>query len=250
MRHVQLCFARALVLAMLLLTGLPDSVRPVGAAAPGPSLEVAAEVVSARLGISAGEDIADVPLGTDGPALRRHIPILFRTAQRLGVQIETVSVGQGFFSDNGTLQSEHDLDLVVRGRRADINALGAILGPAWDQSLVFIWYPGPNGPMATATLPLPGGTDRLTDAVYRQLVTELADGGHVRYAGPHSLLFVANTGNEPEAAFAARMQRVRQLLERAGVPVGPLQAARAEMLALTRDTYDDYIPGRCLRRAA
>jgi hypothetical protein len=103
--------------------------------------------------------------------------------------------------------------------------------------------------MATATLPLPGGTDRLADAVYRQLVTDLADGGHVRYAGAQSLLFVANTGGEPDAAFNARMERVRRLLERAGEQVVPIQPARAEMLAVTRDTYDDFILGRRVRRA-
>lgn len=207
----------------------------------GPAIARTTEVGTARLGISAGEAIADLPPGVAGPALEQRLPLLFETAARVGVRIETASVGQGFYTADGELLSERDLDLVVAGSRDDVNALGAILGRAWDQGSVFIWHADAGGPMATATIPLPGGAELLTDAIYRDLVVELADGGHVRYAGPDSLLFVANTGDEPQEAFAARMGRVRDLLERAAIRTGPLQLGRAEQVTLERDNYDEHI---------
>jgi hypothetical protein len=197
-----------------------------------------------RLGISAGAAIEDVPLGTTGPALAPHISILFQTAARLGVRVETVSVGQGFFADEGELLSEHDLDLLVTGRRQDVNTLGAILGRAWEQSAVFIWHPvsaTDEETMATATIPLPGGAEALTDATYAALLAELADGGHVRYAGRESLLFVANTGDEPDAAFGARMERVRRILAQGGVPSGAVALGRATMFVADRDSYEALI---------
>jgi hypothetical protein len=222
------------------------------------------ELVTSRLGISAGEDIVDVPLGTAGPALEEQLPLLFETAAALGVRIETASVGQGFFSDDGQLLSERDLDLLVSGRREAVNALAARLGQAWEQSSVFIFHPAapraPGAPaqgvpaqaMATATLPLPYGAQALTDEVYQALVAELSDGGHVRYAGPGSLLFVANTGDESEAEFRARMERVVRLLGQAGISTGPLQLGRAELLVADRDNYDDLIeaPNRSLAPAS
>jgi hypothetical protein len=233
------------------------------------------EVVSSRLGISAGEEIADVPLGTSGPALEEQLPLLFETAASLGVRIETASVGQGFFSDDGLLLSERDLDLLVSGRREAVNALAARLGLAWEQSSVFIFHPAspvspvspvsPSAPaspapgagtppaaLATATLPLPYGAQALTDEIYQALVAELSDGGHVRYAGPGSLLFVANTGDESEGEFRARMERVVRLLGQAGISSGPLQLGRAELLVADRDNYDDLIeaPNRSLAPAS
>ena len=197
-----------------------------------------------RLGISAGAAIADVPLGTSGAELSRHIAVLFQTASRLGVRVETVSVGQGFFADEGELFSEHDLDLLVSGRRRDVNALGAILGKAWEQSVVFIWHPASPADaetVATATVPLPGDAAGLSDATYAALLTELADGGHVRYAGRESLLFVANTGDESDVAFAARMARVQRLLAQRGVPTGDVAFGRAAMVVADRDGYDALI---------
>jgi hypothetical protein len=197
-----------------------------------------------RLGISAGAAIADVPLGTTGAELSRHIAVLFQTASRLGVRVETVSVGQGFFADDGELFSEHDLDLLVSGRRQDVNTLGAVLGKAWEQSVVFIWHPASPADeqtMATATVPLPGDAAGLGDATYAALLTELEDGGHVRYAGPESLLFVANTGDESDEAFAARMERVRRLLAQHGVPTGAIAFGRAAMVVADRERYDALI---------
>jgi len=201
--------------------------------------------VTARLGISAGSAIEDVERGTSGAALAARIPELAATASALGVTVVSASVGQGFWSeDDGSLGAEHDLDLVVTGQRADINALGAILGKAWDQNSVDIWYPSPTANQATATISLPRGTAGLTDDVYSQLINELADGGHVRYAGADSLLFVANTGNDTPAEFFARMDRAKALLASAGVQTGPVVQGSAEPVLLDRANYETFInPG-------
>jgi hypothetical protein len=205
--------------------------------------------VTARLGISAGVAIEDAPLGLRGEELRQRIPVLFETADRLDVRVKTVSVGQGFFADDGVLLSEKDLDLVVTGRREAIAAMAATLGRAFDQSVVFVWFFEPDGTQATATIPLPGGAEALSTEIYEQLITELADGGHVRYAGRRDLIFVANTGGEPEEAFSARMERVRTLLAGVGVSTGPVQSERAHFLALERDSYDYYIAARSVEPA-
>jgi hypothetical protein len=238
----QLGAGQALTAALLVAAA---ALALVNLGAAGPSAGV-----TARLGISAGQAIADLPPGTAGPALATRIPVLFDTAARLGVEIETVSVGQGFYTEDGALQSERDLDLVVSGARDDITALGALLGRSWDQSLVFVWFVDPTGPLATATLPLPGGAQALTEPIYQHLVVELKDGGHVRYADSASLLFVANTGGEPEAAFFARMDRARALLDQAGLPTAPLVRGRAEQISLTREQYDQYLERRRLEPAA
>jgi hypothetical protein len=68
----------------------------------------------------------------------------------------------------------------------------------------------------------------------------------VRYFGRDSLLFVANVGGEPEASFAARMQRVLQILIRNQVPVGGIKSERADFTAISRDQYDAII--RCGQR--
>ncbi len=223
-----------LLLVAVLIGGVTATIRPATARQP--------EVVTARLGISAGADIEEAPLGLAGPDLRALLPLLFETADRLDVVIETVSVGQGFYTDgDGILLSERDLDLLVSGRRDAIHALAAILGRAWDQSLVFVWHADPAGATATATIPLPGGVEALTPDVYTALVAELTGGGHVRYAGAESLIFVANTGDEADIDFMARMERVRQVLAGAGIFTGPIRHERTTMLALDRDSYDDYI---------
>jgi hypothetical protein len=206
--------------------------RPVGAQPP--------ERITARLGISAGEAGADLPLGTTGPTLAQALPILFESAARLGVEIETASVGQGFYTADGELLSERDLDLVVHGAREDIAAQAAVLGRAWDQGSVFVWYAGVGGSMAAA-IPLPGGAELLTPEIYRALVAELSGGGHVRYAGPDSLIFVANIGDEPEVAFFARLERVRRLVEPVGLRPGPLEPDRLEFEVVERAHYDEYL---------
>jgi|SRR5579871_1142949 len=221
--------------ALLTIVVLGLRLAPVWAA-PSPP-----EVVTARLGISAGDAIQDLPRGTTGATLAARIPELAATAAALEVTVDSASVGQGFWSDDGQLGSEHDLDLVVTGQRAHINALGAMLGKAWAQSSVDVWYEGPDADQATATIPLPGGTDALTDAVYAQLIGELTDGGHVKYAGPDSLLFVANTGTDTATEFFARMDRAAALLAMAGVPTGPVARGTAELVVLDQANYDTYI---------
>jgi hypothetical protein len=92
---------------------------------------------------------------------------------------------------------------------------------------------------------LPGGANLLTDAIYQQLVVELGNGGHVRYFGRDSLLFVANTGDEPERDFARRMVRVQRILIRNNVPVGRIQSERADFTAISSDQYDAIINAAC-----
>ena len=122
--------------------------------------------------------------------------------------------------------------------------MGATLGKAFSQSVVFVWFfdrPGDGG-QATASVLLPRGAEALTPQIYQQLVTELRDGGHVRYAG-RGLLFVANTGGEPDGAFLDRMERARTLLGRAGVPTSPVRCERATFVAIDRASYDQIIAG-------
>jgi hypothetical protein len=199
--------------------------------------------VTARVGISAGAAIDDAPLGLRGQELRQRIPVLFETADRLDVAIETVSVGQGFFACDGVLLSKKDLDLIVTGDHEQIAAMAATLGRAFDQSVVFVWSFESASIQATATIPLVGGAESLTTAVYEQLIAELAGGGHVRYAGDSGLIFVANTSDEPEAAFGARVQRVCALLKWAGILTGPVRFERAGFVAIGRDASDEHLDG-------
>jgi hypothetical protein len=196
-------------------------------------------VVAARLGISAGDATDAAELGTTGDALNRMIPVLWSTAEQLGVSVESASVGQGFWSEDGELESEKDLDLLVMGPRDAIERLARTLGQAWDQSTVFIWYPqAASGEQATATIPLPGGAAQLTDEIYQAIAPEITDGGHVRYAGPESLLFIAKTNDvESDAAFYARMGRLIRILNDHGIETGPLQQGSADVTVVTRDDY-------------
>ncbi len=219
------------VLAALLLSAL---LTPISAAAQD-------EAVTARLGISAGDAIQEVPQGTTGPELEAALPGLWETAAALGVEIQAASVGQGFWPDEGAVGSEHDLDLVVSGAPDAVNALAATLGRDWGQSVVLVWYTAEGASQANASIPLPGGAEALTPEIYTALVTELVDGGHVRYAGADSMIFVANTGTDDEAAFLARMERVRTILSDAGVESGEVEIGHAEMVWLEAATYEEFI---------
>jgi hypothetical protein len=209
----------------------------------GWALASGSQGVTARLGISAGDAIADAPLGTNGDALRAMVPELWVNAQRLDVTIVSASVGQGFWSDDGELESENDLDLVVNGSRQAIEALAATLGRSWDQSTVYVWYPTQvGGAQATATIPLPFGASQLTAEIYAALEVELGGGAHVRYAGADSLIFIANTDEtESDAAFFARVTRLVGALEALGVEPGPVERGRADVTVITRDDYERFI---------
>src|SRR3712207_2931854 len=224
--------ALALVLSMLLpLLGSPGA-----AVAQTPP-------VTAQIGIAEGRVIQDLPLGTSRRALEDRLPLLFRAAEELGVQIDSVSVGRGFWSEDEQLQSENDLDLVASGVRENVLAFAAMLGQAWEQRSVFVWFFRIDGEMLTVTVPLPGGADAVARPTFELLVAELPDGWHVRYAGAESALFVANTGGEAEEPFRARVLRVEQNLRGAGAGTGPILVRRAEMTALTTDTYAEAIAG-------
>jgi hypothetical protein len=243
---------RARVLLVLLfvlgLTAYPSAA--LGAPVPTIAPRQMPTIVTMRLGISAGDVIQSVQPGTDRRALERIIPELFSTATALGVRIDAVSVGRGFWSEDGEVDHENDLDLVVTGLRENVLALGATLGQQWGQSAVLAWEMTVTGDMATATLPLPGGTGGLNDPVFEALAKELTDGGHMKYAGPESLVFVAHTGDDSDDQFKARMARAKGILDAAGVRTGTLTFAQAEMMDIRRADYQRFIDGAVRGKAA
>ncbi len=229
---------RALLAVALILSTLLPLLGPPGAVAAQPS-----GLVTAQIGIAEGRVIQDLPLGTSRRALEDRLPLLFRAAEEFGVRIDSVSVGRGFWSEDEQLQSENDLDLVASGVRENVLAFAAMLGQAWEQRSVFVWFFRTDGEMLTVTVPLPGGADAVARPTFELLVAELPDGWHVRYAGAESALFVANTGDESEEPFRARVLRVEQTLRGAGARTGPILVRRAEMVALTTETYAEAITG-------
>jgi hypothetical protein len=242
--------ARALSVLLLVLSLLAFPSAAIGAAPPAIAPQQSPLAVTARLGISAGDRIQSVERGTDRRTLERSLPELFQSATMLGVRIETVSVGRGFWSEDGDVESENDLDLVVSGVRENILALGATLGQQWGQSAVLVWESAPGADMLTATLPLPGGTTLLSEQVFEQLAKELTDGGHIRYAGADSLIFVAHTGDDSQEQFRARMASAQTVLTSAGLRTGSLAYGQATMVALTRATYQQFIDGAIRGKAA
>jgi hypothetical protein len=250
----------ALGLAILPPTALADVAVSVGPASIGlvsGGLQQAPNVITARLGISPGDANQGLALGADRRVLERALPELFETATALGIRIETVSVGRGFFAGDDGVESETDLDLVVTGVRENVLALGATLGQRWGQSVVLVWEargsgetPTPSGEMLTAAGALPGGADRITDATFSALIKEFPDGGHIRYAGPESLLFVANTGEVSDLEFRERLGRAQRILETGGVRTGSLTTAHAVMVELNRDNYQQYIDAAIRGKAA
>jgi hypothetical protein len=231
---------------LLLLFVLSVSVFPstaLGAALPTVEPRQMPTIVTMRLGISAGDAIQSVQLGSDRRALERIVPDLFSAATDLGVRIDAVSVGRGFWSDDGEVDHENDLDLVVTGLRENILALGATLGEQWGQSSVLAWEMTVTGEMATATLPLPMGTAGLNDTVFEALAKQLIDGGHIKYAGPESLVFVAHTGDDSDDEFKDRMAQAKSIPDAAGVRTGTLTFAQADMTELSKESYQRFIDG-------
>ncbi|MGE3272940.1 MAG: hypothetical protein AB7P40_29670 [Chloroflexota bacterium] len=241
-----------LVLLALSLAVCPSIATPSVAFGSAPLLSLRQNplTITARLGISAGDAIQNVERGTGRQALERIIPELFQSATMLGVRIETVSVGRGFWSEDGEVDSENDLDLVVSGVRENVLALGAMLGQRWGQSAVLAWEIQAGAEMLTATLPLPGGTTALSDATFEQLAKVLTDGGHIRYAGTDSLVFVAHTGDDTPDEFRARMTQAQTILAAAGLRTGTLSFGQASMVVLERDTYQQFIDGAIRGKAA
>ena len=132
----------------------------------------------------------------------------------------------------------------------DIMRQSMTLGQRWGQSTVLAWELKVESEQATATLPLPGGTAGLNEVVFEALAKELTDGGHIRYAGPDSLVFVAHTGDDSDDQFKARMAQAKTILEAAGVRTGNLTFAQADMTAITRDSYQRFIDGAVRGKAA
>jgi hypothetical protein len=237
--------ARALAIAALLLVLGLVAYPPaaLGTGLPADTVQQAPGIVTMRLGISAGDAIQQTPRGADRRALEGIIPELFQTATTLGVRIDTVSVGRGFWSEDGEVESENDLDLVVTGLRENVLALGATLGQRWNQSVVLAWEIRSDGEMLTATIPLPNGTTGLNEATFGALAKALTDGGHIRYAGAESLVFVAHTGDDGEDDFRTRMALARTVLETADVRPGTPIYGRAMMETLDKDSYQQYVDG-------
>ena len=238
-----------LLLALVLgLTAFPSAAL----ATPPPTLapRQGLTMVTMRLGISAGDVIQNVDRGTDRRALERIIPELFETASMLGIRIDSVSVGRGFWSEEGEVESENDLDLVVTGLRENILALGATLGQRWGQSAVLAWEMRVGGEMLTATLPLGSGVTSLNEATFEALAKVLTDGGHIKYAGNESLVFVAHTGDDSDDTFRIRMAQAKGLLDAAGIATTALVFGQAEMTVLNRANYQQYIDGAVRGKAA
>lgn len=236
---------RTMVLVLVLVIGAiaaPSGALAAEYAAP-PAAQQSPLEVTMRLGISAGDAIRNIDRGTNRRALERIVPELFDAATMLGIRIDAVSVGRGFWSDDGVVESENDLDLIVSGVRENILAFAATLGQRWDQSVVLAWQMQQGGDMLTATLPLISGTDALDEELFEALAKELADGGHIKYAGAQSNLFVAHTADDSTDDFRARMAKARAVLTTGGIQTGTLAFGQAEMIALTRDTYQQFVDG-------
>jgi hypothetical protein len=239
-----------LLLALILgLTAFPSAAL----ATPPPTTPAprqAPTIVTMRLGISAGDKIQGLTPGTDRRALERVMPELILATGELGIRIDSVSVGRGFWSEDGEVESENDLDLVVTGLRENILALGATLGLVWGQSTVLAWEMKASGEMLTATLPIVQGVERLDEKAFEALAKVLTDGGHIKYAGGESLVFVAHTGDDSDDAFRVRMAEAKGLLEGAGVATTALVFGQAEMTVLNRANYQQFIDGAVRGKAA
>jgi hypothetical protein len=240
--------AATLALAILSPTALTASWFAAGST--GVELQQIPDVVTMRLGISPGDDHQELAPGTDRRGLERALPELFEMATALGVHIDTVSVGRGFYAGDAGVEAETDLDLIVTGVRPNVLALGAMLGQRWDQSVVFAWENRDDGEMLPATGLLPGGAVKIADATLEAIGTTLPDGGHIRYAGAESALFVAHPGDFAESEFRSRLVNAQRILVGAGVRTGNLTMARATMTTLDRGTYQQFIDGAVRGKAA
>jgi len=238
--------ARVLVLLLFVLSLTAYPSAALGNTLPPATVQQVPTIVQMRLGISAGDAIQNVKRGTDRRALEQIIPELFQAANGLGVRIDEVSVGRGFWSEDGKVESENDLDLVVTGLRQNVLALGATLGQTWGQSSVLAWEMTVTGEMLTASMPVTAAVEPFNDSLFQKLAEVLTDGGHIRFAGTDTLLslvFVAHTGDDSDEQFRARMGRARDVLKANGLEASAPVFAQADMTEISKDTYQQYIDG-------
>jgi hypothetical protein len=227
----------ALLLTLVISTFIASIASIASAQEAGPILQM-------RLGISAGGPLQPLERGSDRQALMAVIPELFTTAARFAVRIDDVSVGRGFSNIDGrVVRSQNDLDLVVTGLKGNILAYGAWMGRQWGQTAVLAWEFHPQGRMLTMSLPLPGGAGMLDNDDFGELTAVLTDGGHIRYQGARSLLFVAHTGPDSEANFRFRMAKAKEILASAGAQTGAIQYEQSSMVLLTAANYQEFIDG-------
>ena len=102
---------------------------------------------------------------------------------------------------------------------------------------------GPDGETLIASGQLLSGADRMDEATLQALGTELPDGGHLKLAGPDSLLVVANVGMVDEEEFGERLGRAQRVLEEGGIRTGGLTREQAHMVELNRSNYQQFIAG-------
>jgi hypothetical protein len=240
------------LLLLVLIVGLTMFPSAALASPPSPTAPIrqGLTIVTMRLGISAGDAIQKVERGADRRTLQWIVPELFEAATALGVRIDTVSVGRGFWSDDGAVESENDLDLVVTGLRENVLALGATMGQRWNQGSVLVWESMVEGDMLTVTMPLLSSPAALSEAQFEALAGVLTDGGHIGYGANESLVFVAHTGDDSDDEFRARMGQAKTLLDASGVRTGSLEFAQAEMTELTRGNYQQFIDAAVRGKAA
>jgi hypothetical protein len=226
---------------LVVLVALPETAA--AQFSPTPLNRQTTNGITARVGISPGAANQGLAPGTDRRALERALPELFETATAYNVRIETVSVGKGFYWEDNKVVTETDLDLIVSGPRDNVLAFAATLGQRWDQSLVFVWELRPSGEMYIASGQLLSGADKIDEATLQALGTELPDGGHLKFAGPDSLLVVANVALVDDEEFGERLGRAQRVLERAGIRTGSLTREWVTMYELNRENYQRFIAG-------
>lgn len=205
----------------------------------------APDAVVARI-LAAADQLQSLPIGADLDAVRGVFPEAARALEDAGLEVAGLLVGDGMWDRAATLESERDLDLVVRGPRAAIEWLAAVLGKhgrAGDvssQEEVLVAYLGqPDGTPAATFLVTDAGPEPFR--AFRRAARALR-GWHVAYTtdGRLAEIVVLGRGADP-AEFAARMERVRAAFEAEGVRVAALHLEAVAVVSLGREDYDAVI---------
>lgn len=201
--------------------------------------------VVARI-LAAADQLQSLPVGADLDAVRGVFPEAARALEDAGVEVARLLVGEGMWDRAAVPESERDFDLLVRGQRATIEWLAAVLGKhgrageASSQGEVLVAYLGqPDGTPAATFLVADAGPAPIR--AFGRAARALR-GWHVAYTtdGRLAEIFVLGRGADP-AEFAARMERVRATFEAAGVRVAALHLEAVTVVSLGREDYDAVI---------